>query len=70
MPDRTDEGIGPYVVSVIYSCPQERSPHLLLMLGVQLGAGAGHMEHVGRGLTLRVDDRDFDIAAQFSHGRN
>ena len=70
MLDRTDEGICPYVVSGDLQLPEERSPHLLLMFGVQLGAGAGHVEHVGRGLTLRVDDRDFDIAAQFSHGRS
>src|SRR6185437_10612533 len=31
-------------------------------------AGAGHVEHVSGSLTLRVDDCDFDIAAQFSHG--
>src|SRR4029077_6103928 len=46
----------------------ERSSCVLLVAKIQLGAGTRDMEDVGRGLPLRVDDRNLDIAAQFSHG--
>ena len=65
--DWTDEDIRPYVVSGDLQLPEERRPHFLLMSRVQLGAGAGHMEHVSGSLPLGVDDCDFDIAAQFRH---
>jgi hypothetical protein len=42
--------------------------HFLLVSKIQLGAGTRHMEHVGGSLSLRVNDRNFDIAAEFGHG--
>ena len=40
----------------------------LLVLKVQLGPGTGDMKHIGRGLALRVNDRDLNVAAEFGHG--
>jgi hypothetical protein len=41
----------------------QRSTHFFLVSGIQFGAGACHMENVCCGLTLRIDNRNFDVAA-------
>jgi hypothetical protein len=51
-----------------YQLFPESSSHLLLVSQIQLSAGTGNVEYVGRRLTLSVDDRDLDIATQFCHG--
>ena len=66
--DRTDEDICPYVVRGDLQLSLESGSHVLLVSQVQLGTGARDVEHIGCRLTLRVDDRNLDIAAQFGHG--
>ncbi len=41
----------------------QRSTHFFLVFGIQFGAGACHVENVCCGLTLRIDNRNFDVAA-------
>src|ERR1700687_1915888 len=58
----------PYVGRCDLQLLSQSNSHLLLMSKIQFGAGTRDMEHVGCGLTLGVDDRNLDIAAEFGHG--